>query len=90
MVVQAELIKCVPMLNNQQQEALLVIVKSMLNEKKGKMSKLDKLLAQTDRGKPTPELMSLAGSIPTKDMNKIIAAIEDPIWGCTKIDSDGW
>ncbi|MGB0929353.1 MAG: hypothetical protein ACPGVB_01165 [Chitinophagales bacterium] len=91
MVAQGELMKYVPLLNNQQQKALLVIVKSMVSERRqGEVSKLDIMLSQTSKGKPTSGLLKLASSIPTKEIDAMIDAIEDPIYGCGKIDYDEW
>lgn len=46
------------------------------------------LLANTDKGKPTEDFLSYAGSIPSEEVKLMEDAINNPIWGCNVIETD--
>lgn len=47
------------------------------------------LLANTDKGQPH-KLLQYAGTLSGEDANAVMAAINDPVYGCNKIDEDEW
>ncbi len=75
-IVQKEITKYIALLDNSQQEALLSFIKT--------------LTKASDKGKPSLELLQNIGKISDEDAQLMIDAIDDPNFGCNKVDENEW